>query len=244
MFDHIGRDLDEEAARRGAASFTLTLMGLAAAVGFAVTVTAYTTAEVLLAPEIDEPMVELLGPDELPDPPLPGLPPPPPPAGPSAEEASEPDPEDAPVEPRPLEDRVEERMTAHAAPPGQDGGVDGGHPDGRPGGVPGGVPGGEPGGDGGGGPRILHHSELVVKRRVAPEYPPAARALDLGDQRCVATVTIDREGVPRRVEVSGCPKVFEAPTRDALLGWRWVPAREGRAAIEARTTIAVNFRQR
>ena len=85
--------------------------------------------------------------------------------------------------------------------------------------------------------RLLHHSELNLRHRTKPKYPPLARPLNLGDQRCLAVVAIDRTGRPTAVTVSGCPEIFYEPTRAALLKWRW-----GRIPEPGRTTVAVTYR--
>jgi outer membrane biosynthesis protein TonB len=89
---------------------------------------------------------------------------------------------------------------------------------------------------------VFHHSELEVKKRLNPEYPEAARALSLGDQRCLAKVFIDEEGVPYDVQVESCPKVFFEDTKQAILKWRWYPPKDGKNRVKAQTTIAVTYK--
>ncbi|MEQ1506763.1 MAG: energy transducer TonB, partial [Myxococcota bacterium] len=133
-----------------------------------------------------------------------------------------------------LQEEVKEEVKSDAKPAGVVGGVEGG--------VEGGVVGGVLGGGPGTGVRVFHQSELEVKKRVNPEYPEAARALNLGDQRCLVKVIMDEEGVPFNVIVDACPKVFHDVTREAILKWRWYPPKDGKSKIKAQTTIAVTFK--
>lgn len=90
--------------------------------------------------------------------------------------------------------------------------------------------------------RVFHHSELEVKKRVNPPYPEEARALLLGDQRCLLKVFIDETGAPFDVLVEACPKVFHEAAKAAMLQWRWVPPKDGKTAIRAQTTLALTFK--
>jgi hypothetical protein len=235
VFDNIGKDLDEEANKRRAASLFLTVTGLTAVLGLVVGIGAYTAAEVLSEVVLPD-MVELLDPladDALPPPP----PPPPPPAAPEQEDIPEPD--EMVDEIKELQEEVKEEIKADEAPAdeGTEGGVEGGVIGGVVGGVVGGVLGGTLGGV-----RVFHHSELEVKKRINPEYPEAARALNIGDQRCLAKVFIDEEGVPYDVQVESCPKVFFEDTKSAILKWRWYPPKDGKTKVKAQTTIAVTYK--
>jgi len=231
MFDAIGRNPDDEFTRRRATAVTITLLGTAGVVGLTIGLMAYTAVETVLDPIVDEAMVELVTEKAVPDQP----PPPPPPAGRAdlTEVADEPEvvPDEVVEDVAELEEQVQDEIASSSATAGTDGGVAGGEP--------GGVPHGTPGGDGVPG---FPASELAVKKRIYPEYPEAARELNLGDQRCVAVVVIDEEGVPYEVTVQGCPSVFERPTREAMFQWRWYPPKDGPRRVKARTTIAVTYR--
>jgi hypothetical protein len=82
-------------------------------------------------------------------------------------------------------------------------------------------------------------SDLLVLRRIYPEFPAAGRFL--GDQRCLADVSIAPDGVPYEVTVARCPEVFVDPTRTAILQWRWAPLVNG---TDAHTTIAVVYKMK
>jgi hypothetical protein len=237
MFDTIGRDTDDEAVSRRAKAVLLTLLGVGGVCGLVVGVSAYLAARTLLDDALvpDERMVELLEPL---DPSLGAPPPPPPPAG--RADGAESEPDEPPEVVPPLEDPVSAPLVDEATPQGTDDGVDGGDPDGVAGGLPGGQPGGFPGATGTG-LVSFHHTELSVKRRVFPGYPDAALALSLGEQRCLADVSLDERGTPFDVTVTGCPAVFDGPTREALYQWRWYPPRVGSRAVQARTRIAVTY---
>lgn len=247
MFDNIGKDLDEEANKRRAASLMITMLGLGGAVGAFVAVTAYTAAQVIIEVAQDEHLVELIENIEevMDDAPPPPPPPPPPPAAAAAEDEEQEDVEDTPddmvEEVKELKDEVKDEMKSDVKPAGVEGGVEGGVVGGVVGGVQGGVVGGVIGGQLSG-VRVFHHSELEVKKRVEPVYPDAARELNLGEQRCLVKVFIDEEGVPYDVQVDQCPKVFDTPTREAILKWRWYPPKDGKSRVKAQTTIAITYR--
>jgi hypothetical protein len=233
MFDNIGTNPDEEFTKRRAAAVSITLLGVGGAIGLAIGIGAYTAVEMVLDPNLDEEMVELITEEQAPDAPPP---PPPPPAAQAEEETEdvEPTPDELVEDIRELDEDVKDEMKSDLKPAGVEGGVEGG--------VQGGVVGGRLGA--GGNVRVFHHSELEVKKRIYPEYPEAARELNLGDQRCLAIVYMDEEGVPYQVTVDNCPKVFELPTKEAMLKWRWYPPKDGKSKVKAQTTIAVTYKMK
>jgi hypothetical protein len=87
--------------------------------------------------------------------------------------------------------------------------------------------------------KVFHSGELGLVHRVDPKYPPAARRAGAEDARCLAKVTIGRDGVPLEVAVDGCPEVFVATTRESVMKWRWEPPLGGR--VRGQTTIAVSY---
>ena len=140
-----------------------------------------------------------------------------------------------------LKEPLDEVIRDAVQPPGVDGGVDGGDPDGEIGGRHGGEVGGTGTELGGTAPTAFHHSDLETKRRVQPVYPKAAKSMNLGQQRCKALVKIDASGSPYDVQVEDCPVVFHAPTREALLKWRWYAPRDGRQKVAAQTVITITY---
>jgi periplasmic protein TonB len=244
MFDNIGKSLDEEANKRQAASFALTLAMLGLGTAVFVGITMWTAAQVVQNTDLLDDMVELIEEEIMQDDAPPPPPPPPPPAAASAseEEDVEDDPDEMVEEIKELTEEVKEEVKSEARPAGVEGGVEGGVAGGVVGGVQGGVIGGVVGGQLGAGVKVFHSSELEVKKKVQPEYPDAARELSLGDQRCLVKVLIDEEGVPYDVRVESCPKVFEAVTREAMLKWRWYPPRDGKNKVRAQTTIAITYK--
>lgn len=76
-----------------------------------------------------------------------------------------------------------------------------------------------------------------------PGYPPAARRA--GEQGTVTLrVLVMRDGLPSRVEIeksSGSPRL-DAAARDAVWGWRFVPARHGTDPVEQWMQVPVRFR--
>lgn len=98
---------------------------------------------------------------------------------------------------------------------------------------------GEPGGE----IRRVSSKDVRAIRRVAPDYPSAARGRGLEEQRCIATLTVSAEGVPVGVDVGGCDPLFEAPAVEALRQWRFEPVRVDGVGIEVQFRIAVVFRE-
>lgn len=229
MFDTIGVQNDPEAARRSAASLFLTTALLAAGVGGLVGLSAYTATQVVRS-ELTAQFVELVEAVEEPVV-LPPPPPPPPAADAPTQEESE---SDEPSEVQELKEAVADEIKSDAKPAGVVGGVVGG--------VPGGVVGGSAPAPAPAPVKVFHPSELELKKRVAPEYPPEALAANLGEQKCIVRVIIDEEGVPKILSVASCPDQFHAATKESISRWRWFPAKDAGHAIQAQTTIAVLYK--
>ena len=244
MFDNVGRDLDQEARKRQLISLVITLFVLSAASGAVVLYGLLKVAEVVLDLPDDDEMVEVVMEDpSLEEAPPPPPPPPPPPAAAQEEEQEEDEPEQDPEEMaediKELDEKVEEEVKTDAG--GQEGGQEGGVEGGVVGGVVGGVIGGEIGGQLGG-VRTFHHSEVQVKRRVQPEYPDAAKQMNLGDVDCRVRIFIDEDGVPYDVKFEACPKVFHDSARDAILKWRWYPAKVGGSKVKAQFLLNIKYK--
>lgn len=244
MFERVGKDLDPGADRRHAASLLLITALLAGATAAIVTVAAWRTTEHVLG-EVDDSEIALVEFGDQ-DPELGGAPPAPAPrAAPAttAAPAAEPDPEAvASLDPPP-----QPNVTSAAPAPGtadDDGGtgVDGGT--GRGDGPGSGDGDGDGGGTGDGGDvRVLHHSEVVVKRRVSPTWPAGADALGVDSVDCRVSVRVDRSGAPTAIDVLDCPAAFHASVREALLRWRWFPAEVDGKAVAASFQLIVRYRQ-
>lgn len=241
MFDHVGKDPDEEAGRRRAVSMFLTIVLFGGTAGISAGIAYYTATEVL--PEILEEaeLVELIEIDDQPiEEEAPPPPPPPPPAAPDEEidedAEEEPEPDEMQEEVKELDEKVEDKVaTDKGRPPG--------NPDGVVGGEIGGVEGGVVGGTGKS-IRVMHHSEVEVKKRIDPKYPKAAKDANLGDQRCLVKVKIDETGTPYDVQVERCPKVFHAETVESIMKWRWYPPKVGKEKVKAQITIGVTYKVR
>ena len=91
----------------------------------------------------------------------------------------------------------------------------------------------------------LSAADVVARRRVAPVYPEAAKALNLPEVRCRVDFLIDEKGTPKQVTVEGCPAVFHAEVLSAAYRWSFYPARNAAGeATAARFTLALTFRLR
>lgn len=239
MFENVGRDPDREGGKRRAVSLVLTVFLFGGGTGLSAAIAYYTATEIV--PEIleDVELVELIQPEEdVPEEEAPPPPPPPPPPGPEEEidedSTEEPQPDEMAEDVQDLEENVEDKVaTDKGRPPGD--------PDGQVGGEIGGQAGGVVGGTG---VRVMHHSEVEIKKQVEPKYPKAARDANLGDQRCLVKVKINEAGEPYDVKVENCPKVFHAATEEAILKWRWWPPKVGKEKVKAQITIGVNYKVR
>lgn len=238
MFDSLVAVSDHEAGRRNAVSFALTSSLVGAGIGGFLLGTVLWATNAPPAPVVEAPMVFLEEPPAAGGgDPLPALPAAP--KAPPSKDVEPPDdvrdltaapPEDAPV------------ASPSAAPVPTGGGGTGEGPGDGPGEGPGDGPGARSGTGDGDGVHYFDHEALGVRRQVIPDYPEAARALQLGKQRCLASVSIDAEGVPYAVEVTGCPVAFHRATEEGILKWRWYPPKVGKARVAARTTIAIVYR--
>jgi outer membrane biosynthesis protein TonB len=239
MFESIDRPVDWETRRRSATSFALTTLFYASLAGG---IAGFLTWQVEpeTAAKVELPMSRLKEPagGELPGPPeLPAKPSAP--AKPAPTEPTEPQlladpqPEVAPVQPSPQQPSDGNTQgTGGAGGAGTSTGTGDG-------------PGGCSGPDCGTVevPKVVvHRLQMEARKRVEPRYPEAARALGLGQQRCLALVSVDEEGIPYEVEISGCPLAFHPATREALLAWRFYPPKMGKERVKGQMSIAVTYR--
>jgi hypothetical protein len=85
-------------------------------------------------------------------------------------------------------------------------------------------------------------SAATIKSRVIPQYPAAARALNLGNADCRVRVAVDATGAPVRVAPVACPTVFEKATIDAVMKWRWYPQKVDGVAVPFETNLRIDYR--
>jgi outer membrane biosynthesis protein TonB len=241
MFESIDRPVDHETRRRSAMSFALTTCFYASLAGG---IAGFLTWQVEPdpAPIVERPLTLFEPPveDELPGPPALKTKPEAAQAAASPKGAPEPTEPTEPVEPTELVPVTQTEVQPSNKPGIPDGQDISGPPSG-----PQGCSGpdcGEGAGGGGGAGVTIHRLQLEPRKRVEPRYPEAARALGLGHQRCVALVSVDEEGIPYDVEISGCPLAFHPATREALLAWRFYPPKMGKSRVKAQMNIAVTYR--
>lgn len=240
MFDSVGVNNDPEAAKRSFWALVVTFSSIGVVVAAVVAYGAWKATQYIVEQVMEEEeMVEVVINDPM------GAPPPPPPPPPPASGAAEPeDPEE--VQPTPdemMEDipelsAVDERITETLT--SEELGVEGGQIGGVEGGVVGGVEGGQIGGVLGN-PVTMHHSEIQVRKRVQPVYPDAAYDLGLGVVTCQVRVHIDEKGEPQELQIESCPQVFHRSLRQALMEWRWYPAKLGGDKVRAQFLMAVRY---
>ncbi len=235
MFDQVGRG-EDVALRRRASALMMTGLTVAVPAGILFGLATVVVHDTLQAPEPAPPMV-FVAPPELNPLEAPAAPPP---ARRGTADAASPAvaPPVATDTPKPLSDLVPPKVVGSLGnPKGSDLGDDKGKLGGEP--LSAGT------GDRGAGASrsvVVRFDELELKRKIEPDYPVAAKGLSLGEQHCVATVRISEEGVPTRVDVRGCPEVFHAETRSALLKWRFYPVRAGKTPVSTITTVGVRYR--
>ena len=90
--------------------------------------------------------------------------------------------------------------------------------------------------------KSVHWSEVKIKREVPLKYPKAAKALNLGDQRCVVRFEIDQKGKPTKITIKKCPKVFHAVLTKSCMKWRFYPVTsESGQKVRAAFVMGVTF---
>lgn len=183
MFDNVGKNIDEGAGKRSAASVLIGVVLMGGFAAFTAVWGAIKVVEEITREPTDDTMVEVVLDEELDMEAPPPPPPPPPPAAAEDEEEEEEDEteddtveEDEMVEDQKELEKVEDKPIKSQERPkgvkdGVEGGVEGGVKDGIKDGIKDGVVGGELGA---GGLQVFHHSELDVKKRTLPRYlrPP------------------------------------------------------------------------
>lgn len=96
------------------------------------------------------------------------------------------------------------------------------------------------------GERVFHHSELIRLRTVT-----AFRSETVEPVRCVFSLRLDRNGVPRADGVEQqarneetCEPAAADVAKAALMQWRFAPSWVGDSYVPARTLIAVKVSDR
>lgn len=249
MFDTIGQTRDDDANQRRAATAILLTVLFGGAMGLGLVVTAWTAQHVSSTPTAWT--EELYEPEEQPveiELELPSVPAPPPP---QMALGVAPDPDAEPVEPEPDElapevaplttpdERVADSTPAIGSPDGVEGGDPEGDPDGRTGGYPDGT--GDTIGALSAVAPTIHHGDVRMRRSATPNYPDAARDMNLGQVDCRVRVLIDPDGRPADLTVLACPSVFHDEVRQAVQRTRWYPYKVGGQKSQARFEILYRF---
>lgn len=84
---------------------------------------------------------------------------------------------------------------------------------------------------------------MKVLKMVRPTFPPDAKAKDIFGKVSVEA-EIDKEGRPTAVRVLKGDPVLSAAVIETVKQWRWKPLKLNGQAVEASTTIVVNFEPR
>jgi len=244
MFDNIGKDLDEGANRRRAESFLYTAFIVGAVAGILIYISRPAIEKAIDALD-DLEMVQIEMDEEAIDDAAPPPPPPPPAGSEDAEELDEPEPDEVVEQVTELKEIVEKPIVKAKGPKGEEGGHELGVVGGKKGGTVGGDPNspcepGDPRCTGLG--RMVSYKDVKVKNMVQPTYPTKARSMNLGDQRCRVTVSIDTKGKPEDVRVRGCPEIFHDEVKRAMFKSSWWPYKSGGSKLAAQFTILITFR--
>ena len=250
MFDTIGHTRDDDANQRRAAAAILLTVLFGGAIGLGLVVTAYTAQHVgdLPAPwtedlvelNVEVPNIEIE---------LPAVPAPPPPKM-ALGVAPEPDVEPVPTQPDELDPDIQplttpdDRVADTSPPVGDpddfvDGDPDGDLENGQFGGVRDGT--GDTLSALGSSTPTVHMRDVQMRRSVTPDYPEAARDMNLGQVDCRVRVLIDPDGRPADLTVLACPSVFHDEVRQAVERTRWYPYRIGGQKSQARFEILYRF---
>jgi hypothetical protein len=93
---------------------------------------------------------------------------------------------------------------------------------------------------------VLSHSELKVRRRVRPKYPVEALGVPAFSKPegvdCKVRIYIDETGTPYDLRFEGCPLVFHASAREAVMRWRWKPAQVNGEIVKAQFLLNVKYK--
>lgn len=84
---------------------------------------------------------------------------------------------------------------------------------------------------------------MKVLKMVKPTFPPDAKSRDIFGTVAVEA-EIDKTGRPSSVKVLKGDSVLAAAVVEAVKKWRWQPVKLNGVAVEAVTTITVNFEPR
>jgi periplasmic protein TonB len=239
MFDNVGKGNAETTKRQVTSLFASIIIN-----GGILALLVYLGNQVINENPEDLP-VEVTFFDAAPPPP----PPPPPPGGskkkkkkkkkkpkevipepeevePEIEELDEPD--DPEPEPEELPEEEEDE--------GEDGGQEGGVVGGVKGGVVGGVVGGQLGNQLNGFTSV-HWTDVKIKKRVQPKMPQAAKALNITEETCQVRFFIDTKGIPEKIDILKCSKIFHDSARTAAQKWKFYPLRSETGQKQSATFI-------
>jgi len=78
-----------------------------------------------------------------------------------------------------------------------------------------------------------------VLHRVMPDLPAALRGKGLGEQNCVADVTVGADGSPLQVTVRDCNELLHEPIITAVSQWLWQPLPQGKTSFH--TEVKMQF---
>jgi protein TonB len=90
---------------------------------------------------------------------------------------------------------------------------------------------------------LTRHSDVAYLHNPKPAYPAMARKLGL-EGTVTLRILVNTEGVPEqsKVIVTSGAEVLDAAAVEAVQGWRFVPARQGRSAIAHWVDVPITFK--
>ena len=90
--------------------------------------------------------------------------------------------------------------------------------------------------------RQVQLSEVMVKRKVIPKYPTAAKGGGL-EGSCTVRVFIDEKGKPYDVKVETCDESVQTVSLAAARDWRFYPYMpDGKTPTPVQFVLAFNFK--
>ena len=99
----------------------------------------------------------------------------------------------------------------------------------------------DPGQLGAGAPGLRALPRAKVKRSASPEYPLAARSMDIEDPSCAISVVFDEKGKVVSADPFACPTVFEDSASKAAKAFRFEPIEVGGEAVPGFFELRIKY---
>lgn len=87
---------------------------------------------------------------------------------------------------------------------------------------------------------LRREPSMTLLKLVEPAYPEEALRLGIRGT-VIAELLIDKQGLPRKIQIIKGPDALAGMVESTLQQWRWVPYRLNGEAVEIDMMIAMNF---